>query len=198
MNTYELRLRPTMTQIGTETPSASKYLRGDLSWQTVPLPDTSAIEDAFMQIAWDTYNEDIAFDDLYVDDFTDQTGIDTVNSTATYSSGYYSNTAMVLISNGWEASVNNPTTAYCVLDIEPIDSVTYNIDAKAWVSIDDGSHYEQVTLESSAFRVTGNHNYVRGDISGITARADKTIRIKVTGHNNKSIKLHGWACGVKY
>ena len=202
MNIYNKRYRPKLTSLGSGTPSSSTYLRGDLSWQTVTgsnvnMPD---IEDALIMMGWEVYSQDIAFDDIYIDDFTDETGIDTGNSTATYSSSgsYYSNTAMVLISNSWEASVNNPTSAYCVIDLEPVDAVTLNTDVKAWISIDDGSNYEQITLESSPFRIIGAHNYIRGDVSSITARTDKTIRIKLTGYNTKSIKLHGWGCGVKY
>ena len=199
MNIYNKRYRPKLTSLGSGTPSFSTYLRGDLSWQTVTgsnvnMPD---IEDALIMMGWEVYSQDIAFDDIYIDDFTDETGIDTGNSTATYSSSgsYYSNTAMVLISNSWEASVNNPTSAYCVIDLEPVDAVTLNTDVNAWISIDDGSNYEQINLDA-AFRVSGSHNYIRGDLSGITAQTDKTIRLKVTGHNDKSIKLHAWSIGV--
>lgn len=103
-----------------------------------------------------------------------------------------------LISNGWEASVNDPTQAYCVLDVEPVDAITLNTDLLAYASIDNGAHYEQITLEATPFREIGVHDYVRGDLSGITARTDKTIRIKITSANSKVIKLHAWAIGVKY
>lgn len=99
---------------------------------------------------------------------------------------------------GWEASANDPTSAYCVLDVEPVDSITLDTDLKAWVSINDGTNYEQFDLEAAPFREIGDHDYVRGDLSGITARTDKTIRLKVTSHNSKSLKLHGIGMGVKY
>ena len=98
---------------------------------------------------------------------------------------------------GWEASVNDPTSAYCLLDIEPTDSITLDTDLKAWVSINDGTNYEQIT-GLSIVGTNGTHNYVRGDISNITARTDKTIRLKVTSHNSKQLKLHSWSIGVKY
>ena len=103
-----------------------------------------------------------------------------------------------LISNSWEASVNDPSDTYCVLDVEPVDSITLNTDLLAYASIDNGAHYEQITLEATPFREIGDHDYVRGDLSGITARTDKTIRIKVTSANSKALKLHAWAIGVKY
>ena len=98
---------------------------------------------------------------------------------------------------GWEASVNDPTSAYCLLDIEPVDSITLDTDLKAWISINDGTNYEQIT-GLSIVGTNGTHNYVRGDISNITARTDKTIRLKVTSHNSKQLKLHNWSIGVKY
>ena len=103
----------------------------------------------------------------------------------------------ILISESWEASVNDPTSAYCLLDIEPTDSITLDTDLKAWVSINDGTNYEQIT-GLSIVGTNGTHNYVRGDISNITARTDKTIRLKVTSHNSKQLKLHSWSIGVKY
>lgn len=106
--------------------------------------------------------------------------------------------ALDLRTNGWEASANDPTDGYVVLDVEPVDSITNNTDIKAYLSIDNGSNYEQVTLESTPFREIGDHDYIRGDISGITARTDKTIRFKVTSHNSKNFKLHGLGGGVKY
>ena len=106
--------------------------------------------------------------------------------------------ALDLRTNGWEASANDPTDGYVVLDVEPVDSITNNTDIKTYISIDDGSHYEQVTLESTPFRTIGVHNYIRGDISGITARTDKTIKFKVTSHNSKNFKVHGLGGGVKY
>lgn len=106
--------------------------------------------------------------------------------------------ALDLRTNGWEASANDPTDGYIVLDVEPVDAITHNTDIKAYMSIDNGSNYEQVTLESTPFREIGAHDYIRGDISGITARTDKTIRFKLTSHNSKNFKVHGLGGGVKY
>lgn len=106
--------------------------------------------------------------------------------------------ALDLRTNGWEASANDPTDGYVVLDVEPVDAITNNTDIKTYISIDNGSNYEQVTLESTPFRKIGDHDYIRGDISGITARTDKTIRFKVTSYNSKNFKVHGLGGGVKY
>ena len=65
--------------------------------------------------------------------------------TLTYSGAFQD---MVFVTNSWEASTNNPTSAFCMLDIEPVDALSMNTDLKAYVTIDDGSNYEQITLEA--------------------------------------------------
>lgn len=126
----------------------------------------------------------------------------TTTATPTYTKTTFNHdteyVALDLRTNGWEASANDPTDGYVVLDVEPVDAITNNTDIKTYISIDNGSNYEQVTLESTPFREIGDHDYLRGDISGITARTDKTIRFKVTSHNSKNFKLHGLGGGVKY
>ena len=156
-------------------------------------------------LAWDTYATDITFDDIATDNLGDTSGIETGSSSGyTASAGYISPTAsenMVLVSQEWEASANNPTSAYCVLAVEPIDAIILDTDLKAWVSINDGANYEQIT-GLTIFREIGNYDFIRGDITGITARTDKTMRLKIEGLNNasntKQFKLHAWALGVKY
>ena len=106
--------------------------------------------------------------------------------------------ALDLRTSGWEASANDPSDGYVVLDVEPIDSITNNTDIKAYISINDGSNYEEVTLDASPFKTLGSHQYVRGDIIDITARTDKTVRFRVTSHNLKALKVHGIGGGVKY
>ena len=50
----------------------------------------------------------------------------------------------------------------------------------------------------SPFREIGAHDYIRGDLTGITARTDKTVRLKLTSHNTKNVKVYGISEGVKY
>ncbi len=104
---------------------------------------------------------------------------------------------VTLVLRDWEASENNPHDAYCVLDIEPVDSVTLDTDVKAFVSMDDGAHYEQIS-GLATFREIGDHHYVRADVIGLSGRNDKTMRLKITTHNAKDVRVHGAALGVKY
>ena len=76
------RLKLAAATLGTGTPSASNYLRGDGTWQAMASSsDISNIENTAAMLAWDVYNQDIPFDDIYIDDLTDQTGIDLTAST---------------------------------------------------------------------------------------------------------------------
>jgi hypothetical protein len=104
---------------------------------------------------------------------------------------------LTLVLRAWEASENNPDDAYCVLDLEPMDFVTLDADVKAFVSTDDGANYEQIS-GLSLFREIGNRDYVRGDVTGLSGRNDKTVRLKITTHNSKNVRIHGAALGVKY
>lgn len=206
MSEHERRLKYGTSNLGTGTANSTTYLRGDLAWQTVVAgADIGYLESGAVMLAWDTYTDDRYFDDIATDNFADTTGIETGSSSGyTASSGYISPTAsqdMVLISQEWEASANNPTTAFVMLNVEPVNAITLDTDLKAYISIDDGTNYEQIT-GLAIFREIGNYDFIRGDITGITARTDKTIRLKITGHNNgsntKQFKLHAWALGVKY
>lgn len=206
MSEYEKRLKYTGANLGSGTADSSTYLRGDLSWQTVVAGgDISPIESGVVMLAWDTYTDDRYFDDIATDNFADTTGIETGSSSGyTASSGYIQPTAsqnMVLVSQEWEASANDPDSAFVLLNVEPISSITLDTDLKTYISIDNGANYEQIT-GLAITREIGNYDFVRADISNITARTDKTIRIKVEGLNNgsntKQFKLHAWAVGVRY
>jgi hypothetical protein len=167
--------------------------------------DLSGIEDSVIMFAWNTYTDDLIIDDLAIDNFADTSGIETGSSSGyTASTGYISpstNGNMVLVSQDWEASLNDPKRAFCVLNVEPIDAITYNTDLTVWVSIDDGANYTQI-LELALVNEIDNYDFLRGDLSNITPRVDKTIRLKIIGHNNESntkrFKLHAWALGVRY
>ena len=194
------------SNLGSGTADNTTFLRGDLTWQAVAdAVDLTPLESALVMMAWDVYTDDRYFDDIATDSFADTTGIETGSSSGyTSSSGYISPTAnqnMVLVSQEWEASTNDPLEAFVLLSIEPTNAITLDTDLKAWISIDDGTNYQQIT-GLAIVREIGSYDFVRGELASVTARGDKTIRLKITGHNNssntKQFKLHSWACGVRY
>lgn len=104
---------------------------------------------------------------------------------------------ITLIPYSWEASANDPKSAYAILKILPGEAITLGTDLKAYVSMDDGSNYEEISgLE--VFQTDGSYQYVRGTKSSLTARGDKTMRLKVTTHNNKVVRIASYALGVSY
>jgi hypothetical protein len=194
------------SNLGSGTADNTTFLRGDLTWQVVAdAVDLTPIESSLIMMAWDVYTDDRYFDDIATDSFSDTTGIETGSSSGyTASSGYISPTAnqdMVLVSQEWEASANDPIEAFVLLNVEPTNAIILDTDLKAWISIDDGTNYQQIT-GLTIIKEIGNYDFIRGELASVTARGDKTIRLKITGHNNssntKQFKLHAWACGVRY
>jgi len=93
--------------------------------------------------------------DGVVDEFEDETGVDTSTSTnETYDAtgDFYSpssSTNMTLVSNAATA-LAAPDDANIVIWQEDVDSVTLNTDLKAYASRDGGSTYTQITLSEDA------------------------------------------------
>lgn len=98
---------------------------------------------------------------------------------------------MTLIANAVTAEAE-PTQARIVLFEEDVDAVTLNTDIKAWVSIDNGSNYDQITLADEGDWETGKR--ILSGIVDVSARTGTSIKYKVTTHNGKELKLHGTAC----
>jgi hypothetical protein len=103
---------------------------------------------------------------------------------------------MTIITDSWEASAQNPTSAYCVLKVKPINSVTYGTDLKAYVTTNSGVNYEELG-GLSAFTSYNNFDFVRGDASNLTAYSGSTIKLKVETDNLKDLEIYAVALGVK-
>lgn len=96
---------------------------------------------------------------------------------------------MTLISNKIEAEAE-PTTARFLALVEAVDAYTVNTDIKAYISNDDGSNYDQVTLTDEGY-FDSVKKILAGNVT-LTDRDDKTMRQKITTHNNKNLKVHAW------
>lgn len=97
---------------------------------------------------------------------------------------------ITLISEPVEAT-EEPSKCRAVLLIEPVDSLTLNTDIKAYATLDDGSNYEQITLTDEGYFDSTKKIYAGNE--DLTSHTDTTMRIKLTSHNNKALKIHGWA-----
>jgi hypothetical protein len=106
-----------------------------------------------------------------------------------------SNPNLKLVEDSFEAKSLDPASAYVVIKIKSDDTYVLNSDITAWVSINDGTSYHQATL--SEYKDDGTYQYIRGSVYGITARNDKTIRVKINTHAMKDIKVTALAVGVR-
>jgi hypothetical protein len=158
---------------GGTTTETTPNITGANAWQTVTwdisgVSDTN--KDAIDSIIITIVNAD-ATNTFYIDAF----------------SGPLSN--MTLISNDVEAEAEPTETRFLAL-VEPVDSITINTDLKGYVSEDNGSNYDQVTLTDEGY-FDSSKKILAGNVS-ITDRSDKTMRQKLTTHNNKDLKVHAW------
>jgi hypothetical protein len=97
---------------------------------------------------------------------------------------------MTLISNSKEAEVK-PTNGRFLALVEPVDSITINTDVKGYISTNDGTNYDEVTLTDEGYFDTTKKVY-SGNVT-LTDRSDKTMRQKLTTLNNKNLKVHAWS-----
>jgi hypothetical protein len=95
---------------------------------------------------------------------------------------------MTLFSNITTA-VAEPNTIRCIILEEDIDSPTINIDILAYVSIDNGVNYDQITLSNEG-SWSANAKILSG-IVDVSARSGTSIKWKIITANHKSFKIHG-------
>lgn len=96
---------------------------------------------------------------------------------------------MTLISESSEAE-DEPTEGRFLALVEPVDSITVNTDLLAYISNDDGSNYDQVTLEDEGY-FDSTKKILSGNVT-LTDRSDKTMVQKIETANNKDLKVHAW------
>jgi len=94
---------------------------------------------------------------------------------------------MTLLSNAVTAEAE-PANARLVLYEEDVDSITVNTDIKAYISIDGGSNYDQVTLADEGDYDSGKR--ILTGIKDVSARTGTSVKWKVETLNNKDLKLH--------
>ena len=96
---------------------------------------------------------------------------------------------MALISESVEAETE-PTTGRFLALIEPVDSITVNTDLKGYISNDDGSNFDEVTLTDEGY-FDSTKKILSGNVT-LTDRSDKTMVQKIQTFNSKDLKVHAW------
>lgn len=95
---------------------------------------------------------------------------------------------MTLISESAEAE-EEPTEARLVALVESTD-MAVNTDIMGYISNDDGSNYDQVTLTDEGY-FDSTKKILAGNVT-LTDRSDKTMVQKIETDNSKEIKIHAW------
>jgi hypothetical protein len=99
---------------------------------------------------------------------------------------------MTLISDPFTAEAE-PDEAFIVIWEEDVSAVTLNTDILAYVSIDNGSTWDQATLTEVA---TVENGRILTGTADVSARTGTTMVWKITTHNNKELKVH--AVGLEW
>jgi len=137
--------------------------------------------------------------DGFVDQFEDETGVDTGNSAnESYDSSndLYTQTTngdLTLISLA-QAATAVPTDCRIVVFEEDIDAITINTDLKAYASRDGGTTYTEFVLVDEGDYATSKQIWAGSvDVSG--QPSGSSMRWKIRGFGNsgdaKEFKLHG-------
>lgn len=98
------------------------------------------------------------------------------------------------------AESNNPVTGRVVLFVDYNgETVTLNTDIKAYVSMDGGSNWDQVTLElSGGFDTSDSDKKILVGEGALTARDNKNMEIKFETLNSKNVYLEAWGPFWRY
>ncbi|SVB83852.1 uncharacterized protein METZ01_LOCUS236706 [marine metagenome] len=137
--------------------------------------------------------------DGILDEFEDETGVDTGNSAnESYDSSndLYTQTTngdLTLISAA-QAAVAVPTDVRIVVFEQDIDSITINTDLKAFASRDGGTTYTEFVLVDEGDYASGQQIWAASaDVSG--QPSGSSMRWKIRGYNNsgdaKEFNIHG-------
>jgi hypothetical protein len=115
-----------------------------------------------------------------------------------YSIDYTAPTSdIILITEMWEASANDPTSALVLLDIVAYSPLTMDSDIKVWISTDNGANYTQIT-GLTLLRNEEDHTFIKGIDTSLTVRSDNRIKCKITTHNSKRVEIHALGVAVRY
>lgn len=160
------------------------------------------LENDIVSLYWSVYSLNISFNDIMTDRFDTEDGIDKTKSFYSYnildkSISKPSLGNLILVTKPWEASRNNPTNAYVILEIETQTQIQLNADVLIQISTDGGINFFDIKF-LSYFKENGFLKYIKGTISGIPRMNSNLIRTKVICTPVALLKIRALATGIKY
>jgi hypothetical protein len=160
------------------------------------------LENSVTSLYWSVYSLNMNFNDIMTDRFDSEEGIDKSRSYYIFDSvnrsiSRPSLTNLVIVTKPWESSELNPTSMYCIVELECQSSIQFGLDVLIQFSTNDGLNYIEVS-PLSIFKEVGFVKYIRGTLSGLTRYNTGIIRTKITCASQKGIKLKALATGVRF
>jgi hypothetical protein len=163
------------------------------------------IEMDIIKLAWGSLTTNTTFDDLLVDDLSSHSGINNTLSYYQYDPSYKyayktSELDLRLTTNVWTASLNNPASAFCAIEIyPPPEGYAVGEDIMAYISTNNGSNFEEFTNLYQIYSFQSlNLVYLKGEINSLTEYNDSQIVFKIQTANDQDIKVSAFALGVRY
>lgn len=148
-----------------------------------------------------TFKTDLALHDQFdgfSDYFSDDLGVDAgASSNFQFDSlgNYFENTSDGTLTSISVEADDEPTEGRIILclggeSLTLNDATETNNDVRVYLSIDDGSNFDWMTVDYYGDLDENRKVYI--GFGGLVDRSDKTLRLRLTTHNGKSIKLYYW------
>ena len=164
----------------------------------------SQLEVDIVKLAWGSFTTNTLFDDIFIDDLSSIDAINGSSSSYLYDAAndqVYKPTSsdMIIVTNSWLVSQNNPVAAFCLLEIIPPIDYVINTDIQVFVSSDNGTNYQQFTNLYRLFTFQStNVTYLKGEISDLTPHSDNRMVLKIQTFNSIDIKVSAFSLGVRW
>jgi len=108
------------------------------------------------------------------------------------------NTGFTLVSNNYTADAEDPAEAKPFLFVDYNgESITLNTDILAYISMDNGSNFEQFTLTDGGLYEADHHILTADDLS-LTAQGNKEMVLKFVAANSKDVYLEAWGASWRW
>uniref|UniRef100_A0A6H1Z720 F5/8 type C domain-containing protein n=1 Tax=viral metagenome TaxID=1070528 RepID=A0A6H1Z720_9ZZZZ len=168
-----------------------QYSDDGAAWNTLTTETCPSVGGAWTELSWINETESHAYWRLLAADSVAATwGIYEIEFIRV-------GTGFTLISQNVTAESNDPIKGRVILLVDYNgETITLNTDLLAYISIDDGSNFDQVSLIDGGLYDTDKH-ILSGDVV-ITARTDKEVVLKLVGANSKDFYLEAWAAFWEY